>query len=473
MKKFVQSLELRWSDLLLLIGAGSFAFFIGFSQTYMGELNPSNLPAPMWLVILIGLVMLGSLIGYLYLELVVRKVKFNIYILFAFLTLMLINTIVILAASRSNYLSVVVRSKIDEFTPPGEIGKAYPLVVSISLTHKMFFIFELMGTLLFMYCMFFVFSKRIKNLKFIEYLGYIVFGIGIFLAIYSYATESHKYVSFISEFLVGKLKGIPQENDVSVYTVTSFFSHRNPLGMTYMLCILFTFINHAYHKYWWHYLLTAFFFINLIFTFNKTGLLLSVLMILIYLVYRLIVTFKDHKKRNTITLICVGSVLLIALVVIGLPYLTKGKVFGKVYEIIDSLSGEGKTLKYREYIWDNTYSLLEGGNWIWGRGFGILNMLVRPMNIMSHGEDVISTHSGYLNNLAEGGIIFLIAYLVLIGYVSYAAYKAFKKERDLTITIYLGVLLFLLYSFVETNHYLAYIFMFPIFVLYHKDQEQA
>jgi len=471
MNKFIKSLELRWSDLLLLIGVGSFAFFIGFGQNFMAELNPNKTALPSWAVIVLGLVMIGAFIGYLYLELYIRKVKYNRYILFTFIFLLLLNVIVIFATPSTNYVSVIVRAKLTPTLPEGEIGDVKTLAVSVSTIHKFFFAFELFGTLALMYCTFFIFSKRIKNLKFIEYLGYAVFAIGVFLTLYSYITEGSKYYHFINYFM-NKLKGTPESVDIIEYTVMSVFSHRNPLGMAYMLCIIFAFINHSFHKYWWHYLIAAFFFINLIFTFNKTGLLISLLVILIYLIYRLIVTFKEHKKRNTITAICVGTIVVIGVLLIAIPYITKGRVFGKIYELIDELTKGGSSLDYRGYIWDNTYVLLQNGRWLIGRGFGIMNMLLRPMNYASHGEDVISTHSGYLNNLAEGGILYLAAFIILIGYVSYIAYKSFKKERDLTISIYLGVLVFVLYAFVETNHYLAYLFMFPIFVLYHNQIEQ-
>ena len=131
MNKFIKSLELRWSDLLLLIGAGSFAFFIGFGQNFMAELNPNKTALPSWAVIILGLVMIGAFIGYLYLELYVRKVKYNRYILFTFIFLLLLNVIVIFATPSTNYVSVIVRAKLTPTLPEGEIGDAYALERSV------------------------------------------------------------------------------------------------------------------------------------------------------------------------------------------------------------------------------------------------------------------------------------------------------------------------------------------------------
>ncbi len=471
-KEFISSLKLRWSDLFLLIAAGSFAFFVGLSQTYMGEMDPAKLNIPNWIVIVLGVLMCASFGAYLYYELGVRKEKYNRYILMGVLSLILINTIVIMVQPEYSTQDVIVRYRPEDNPLPGVVGKSYSVLLYVSVIHRFFFMFELIGTLLLIYSAFFIFSKRITSLKFIEWLGYGILLVGVFLAIYSYATEAYKYIQ-LPKFLLDRIRGVERSDLLYDYTVQSFFDHRNPLGMTYMLCIIFCFVVHTYRKYWWHYLAVVFFFINLCFTFNKTGLILSALLILIYWVYRLIMTFKENKKRNTIVLSCIALVVFLAVLLIGVPYVSKGKVFGKIYAVINEFAYEGASLKYREYIWDNAYQLLRDGWWVIGRGFGIMNVFLKPMNNYSHQEPVIPTHSGYLNVLAEGGIIFFLAYLLLIGYVGYVTVKCFKKDKDLTISISLGVLAFLLYSFVETNHYLMYLFAFPLMVLFNQKEKEA
>ena len=209
----------------------------------------------------------------------------------------------------------------------------------------------------------------------------------------------------------------------------------------------------------------------MIFTFCKSSLLLSVLISIIYLVYRLIVTYKEHQKRNLITFISLGVVVLIAFALVGIPYLTKGKILPSVYDLIKSLTGGGHSLDARTYIWDNGFQIIQNGWWVIGRGFGIPNLIVKPMNIVTCNEYVISLHSGLLTVLTEGGIIYLGAYLAFLAYCGYAIYKSYKVDKDLTITISLGVISFLLYSLIETNHYLVYLFMFPIFILYNQRKE--
>ena len=92
--------------------------------------------------------------------------------------------------------------------------------------------------------------------------------------------------------------------------------------------------------------------------------------------------------------------------------------------------------------------------------------MLMPMNGATHNDWVFPSHSSYIGLLAEGGILFLVAYLALLVYSGYVIFKSIKKQPGLTIAVSLGYLSFVLYSFIETIHYLAYVFLFPIMVIY-------
>ena len=469
MKKFIASLELRFSDLFLLLAAGSFALFIGVGQSFMNQMDlNANMPLPMWIFTIFGIMMIVFFGLYLYIELFSKKEPYNKYVVMVFAFLILLNLVAVLVQPATGTEYVRVRFIPEGMTSPYHVGDLVPVNYQISAIHKLFFIFENIGMLLMIYSGLFVFPKRFKNLKFIEFLGYIMFAVCIFLAIYSYATEYNLYIGFIKY-----VTGIDRSSgDIGPYLVKSLFSHRNPLGMTYMLGIIFCYINHSFSKKWWHYLLAGFLFVNLIFTFCKTGILLSVLVTFIYVIYRLIATYKEHTKRNLITLISIGSIVVIAAIFVGVPYLTKGKILPSVYNLIQSITGGGLSLETRSYIWDNGFQIISNGWWLLGRGFGIPNLIVKPMNIISHGEDFISLHSGFLTVLTEGGLFYFLAYIAFLIYSGYVIIKSYKVDKDLTISVSLGVLTFLLYSLIESNHYLIYLFLFPIFILYYQREEK-
>ena len=470
MKKFFASLELRFSDLFLLLAAGSFALFIGVGQNFMNQMDLNvSMPLPIWIFTVFGIMMIIFFGLYLYIEVFSKKEPYNKYVVIVFAFLILLNLIAVLVQPASGTEYVRIRFIPEGTTPPGNVGDIIAVPYEINPIHKLFFIFENIGMLLMIYSGLFVFPKRFKSLKFVEFLGYIMFGVCFFLAIYSYATEYNLYIGFVKY-----VTGIDRSScDIGVYLVKSLFSHRNPLGMTYMLGIIFCYINHSFSKKWWHYILAGFFFVNLVFTFCKTGILLSVLVTFIYVIYRLIVTYKEHSKRNLITFIVIGSVVVIGGLLVGVPYVTKGKVLPSIYNLIQSITVGGLSLETRSYIWDNGFQIISSGWWVIGRGFGIPNLIVKPMNVISHGEDFISLHSGFLTVLTEGGLFNLLGYLAFLVYSGYVAVKSFKVDKDLTVAVSLGALTFLLYSLIESNHYLIYLFLFPIFVLYNQREQKS
>ena len=468
MKNFIASLKLRLSDLFLLIGFLPFAIFLIFGQLFMQYQDPSRIALPLWASIICFVVMVICWSIYLYLEVYKSKDKYSIYIIGAFLALLLLNIIVILAQPEYSSANVIIRyrdlKEHPELAPL--IGTTENIPFYISAYHKFIFISEITGTLAFIYIGLFVFPRRFTSLAFIKYLGYALFAFLGVLIVYGYIADFSKYVAFFKYVLGIKREGI----DIYEQTVISFIIHRNAYGMCMMLGIIFAFINHSIENKWYYYLIAAFFYVNMVFSLCKTSLLISAVLIAAYVLFRLITTFKENKKRNTIILVCLGAIAVIGVGLLGIVYLSKGKVFGSLYDLI---KGGGDTMKKRTYIWDNTFQLLQNGNWLVGRGFGIINLLLEPMNIMVADEHVFPTHSAYLGLLAEGGILFLLAYLALLVYSGYIAFKCYKKNPGLTITMSLGVISFVLYSFIETIHYLVYVFLFPIMVLYYTNKEEV
>ena len=454
MKEFIKKLELRWSDLFLFVGFLGFAIFLIFGQEFMQQQDPSVVALPLWLGIICFIIMIGSWGVYLYLELYKRKTEFNKYIAFAFIGIVLLNVLAILVQPSNSVENVIIRINENEAL----VGTSMAANLVVTGTHKFIFISEYIGTGLFLYIALFLFSKRITNIKFIEYLGYALFGLIFVMIIYSYITEGYKYVL-----------GIDREHDLAnEFSVISFVIHKNAFGMICMLGIVFCLINQSIKPRWFYYPLVAYFFISMIFSMCKTGMLLSLAILFIYFIYRLVVTYKEHQKRNKITFIVLAAVVFLGFVFVGIPYLTKGKIFGKIYAIIESLTKGGLSMDNRACIWDNTFQLLQHGWWLIGRGFGTVNLQLWPMNIISHGENVFPTHSSFLNMLAQGGIITFLAYCCLITYFIYVIGKSYKKSPDFVFAVALGALCFFLYSFIETIHYLMYVFLFPIFVIYYQ-----
>ena len=462
MKNFIASLKLRLSDLFLFIGFLPFAIFLIFGQLFMQFMDPNAVALPLAAIIPLFIVSIGCWGTYLYLEFKKENNAPKQYITWTFVILAVINVITIIVQP-SNFVENVICRALTNYNADLTIGETYPVTISISAVHKTFFVMDIILVLAFIYIGLFVFPKRLSGIKFIKYLGYALFLFLFVLILYGYISEYQQYPAFLKAIFSG------EKVDLAAYSVKSFILHRNAYGMAMMLGIIFCFINHAIERKWYYWLLMAFFFINMIFSWCKTGLLISVLMILIYIIYILIETYKEHKKRNTIALSVIGVVAIIGVGLVGISLISKGKYLGFIYSIFKG-STEGGTLDLRSYIWDNSYQLLRNGWWLIGRGFGTYNTMLMPMNITSIGEKVFPAHNSYVGLLAEGGILYLLAYLALLIYMTRIIIKDFKKSPTLTIAMTMGVLAFFLYSMVEAIQYIVYIFLFPLMVLHYSKE---
>lgn len=467
-KAFIKSLELRWSDLLIFVGFLPFALFLIFGQLFMQYPNPDDVAFKPWMIIVSFIVSIGCWGAYIYLEWKRGNQPKNI-VTWIFVVVAIIGVIGILIQPNLFQEAIVIRNVNDinkeiygENIQIGDVVNAPLAPMIISSTHYMFFTMDLIVILLFIYIGLFIFPKRFTSIDFIKYLGYAVIIFCFVMIVYGYIFEGKEYVPFVKALL-------GQGGNIYDYTIESFIIHRNAYGMALMVGIIFVFINHSIEKKWWYWLITAFFYINMIFSFCKTGLLISALLIVVYAVYRLIFTYKEFPKRNKYILIGGGCVAFLAILVIGITFVSKGKILGSLYNLIKGTN----TINTRSYIWDNCFQLLRRNPiyYFFGRGFGLLNEILLPMNT-ANGDKVFPAHSGFVNLIAEGGIFYLFAYLVWVAYSIYIIIKTYKKSPELTLAMSLGVLAFFIYSFIETIEYLVYAFMLPVMILYHVSYQK-
>ena len=237
MKKFIQSLELRRSDLFILLGLVAYVTFLLFGQLFMQYPNPNDVALPLWAAIIAFVLMIGFWGYYLYLEVYKNKEQYNLYLIGAFLFLMLLNVVVILVQPKLVVENVIVRYS---ETNPDSVGQTVTATIPVSATHKFVFISELIGAIMLIYIGLFVFPKRFKSVAFIKYLGYVLFIFLGVLILYGYIFEFKNYVGFFKYLL-----GIERPADKSIYsfTIKSFILHRNAYGMMMLVGIIFAIIN--------------------------------------------------------------------------------------------------------------------------------------------------------------------------------------------------------------------------------------
>lgn len=450
MVNFIKSLKLRWSDMFLAIGFACFGVFAIFGQLFMQYQNPSDVALPLPAIIVLFVIGFGSWITYLVLE--HKQGNFKPDVIFIVLAALAIFNAIVIACQPSEVTYDVV-AKTNNFYP---IGTLVPVNVAISPIHKTMFALEIILICMFIYIGLFVFPKRFTSVKFIQVFSWIILiGVG-FIIFISYCIEDDTYFEFLKALFHGA-----KPSELLLYTVKSCVVHRNAYGMILLLGIIFAIVNHTFNHRRFNYVLMFYFLITMVHTLCKTSLIIGALLILIYIYYRLIITFKDRRRRNIRWLAAISTVLLAGVTLVLISAISKGKYLGFLY-VFDDI---GNTLVTRSWIWQHSFQTLSNGNWAIGRGFGIINLIIYPMNQVNN-DFVFPTHSAFVNMICEGGPLYLLAYLALIVYVILIIKKCWKKDPKLVFALTLGIAAFFLYGVIETIQYVMYALIFPLFVFY-------
>lgn len=441
----------RLSDLFLIIGFVPWALFLVWGQDYMQFPDPemaNTKPAifvPMFLLLLI------SWSIYIYLE-HEKKHYINRYAIYISIVLMITGVIGILIQTKDFI--------IDTYDLAGN-----PKIVTVTLsdTHILFFSMETIALCLFVYVGVFIFPTRFNSIWLIKIFGYLVFATCFAMAIYSYIFEMDKFLPFLKA--LGDLDASAMNANITM----SFTPNANTVGMLYLVGMIFCFINHSLTKRRWlnwiYWPLPFYFFSMMIFSYCRTSIVIGPTIMIIYIYYVLLHTFKKHKVVNTIFLILETLTILAGVTVFLLSILSKGQYIKYINDFYEMFTEEG-SMKARERIWNNTYQIIaqtQPMSLIFGRGFGTMNVMVLAMNDFQ--KQLYPTHNGYLNLLAEGGFIYLFVYLALLGYITARLVKNYSKNGKAAVALALGMYSFAIYSFIETIHYFTYPFMFLILVL--------
>ena len=459
-KEYIKSLELDLSDLFLAIGFLFSVPFYAFAWQFMVTTDASTLFFKDWMTITCGSITVICWGIYFYLQIKKGNIK-NDIITWLFVFFAVTSVVGVLVQPSHFSIEEVARHVTDfshEFFPGVENGDVVIVTREISTSHYLFFTFASLIITTIFYIIFMLLSKRVKDMWFVCFCGLCIFIFMLVLVMYSYITEGEKYIPFLKALFSGDTDG------VYANSMSSFVAQRVPYGVCMMLGFIFAIIVHAITHKWYWYLVMFFFLGNMVFSYCKTSIALSILTLALYLVVRLFATYKEHKKRNKILAISYTSLVGIGLVLVFASYLSKGKFISVIYKTIESFT-DNTTITTRSYIWDNTFNLLRNGWWLLGRGFGTYNYMLYPMNLLN-GDDVCPSHSTYNAVLGANGVFALFGFIALYAYYGYMFYKCLKVDKYRTIELSSGVFAFTLYSFTEGVNYLIAVSMFPLFVFY-------
>ncbi len=449
---------------LLLVSGFIFALpFLIFSWLFTVTKDPSEIIFKPYMMIICFSISMLSWVTLFFLEIKDKRVENRLF-LWIFLFFQVFSLVVVLVQPSNLSFDVVVRRVADnnkemygEFLKEGDI---IPVSISIPPVTRMFFSFATLLINWFVFINLFYLPRRLKGTATIIIIGLTCVAFIFVVTIWSYITEAQNYVPFVKSVISGDL------TEIRKYSMKSFLVESVPYGACLMLGMIFTIFLHSLTKKWYWWIVVGYCYINLFFSYCRTSLIIATLTLIFYVVFRTILTIKQHKMRKIIFLSIFCGLLLTSIIFIVVSLATKGKFMPLVNQIFSPFLNTG-TLRNRINIWKNINLELSGGWWIIGRGFGTHNYILYEMNKVN--ADFYSpSHSTFYAVLGAGGVPNVIGFYGLCAYFIYVLVKCWKVDKVIALSLSIGFIAYFIYSITEGVNYIICGVMIPLFYYYHS-----
>lgn len=440
MFNYIKNIRFRISDIFIaswLIFGGLICFeqnrFVSYSDA-----NLLSFSQPFFLFVIYFIVMILSLSGYLYFEHRRDSFKSHIGILILFFILIIIQVENIFLSPNTINMTLLDVS-----------GNTFDISASfnnqVKFIHFASFIF--ITTTLFIGV--FIFPKRIKNIKAISLVVYLLYIFALVALIYSLVVDHYIY---LLKVLTSQVE-VPFP--VKYLCPSGFFGNPNLYGMFLEVCFFVSIINYSISKRKFNLILSPIFFIHLLFTMCKAAILAIFFGLLLLFSIRIYQALKSKDKRKVILFSSLIFSIILIIVIFLILAISLNK---KMSLIVDLASFVG-----RADVWNASLQIIGNLSFIHGGGRGIYHTLVTNSNYHFEIFNCPVSHNSFIAIIGEGGIIYLVPYLVLLGIAIYLIIKNLNQEK---IIAPLGCSLFayLLHSFFEDNFYLV-IGMFVVLLI--------
>ncbi|MCQ2794290.1 MAG: O-antigen ligase family protein [Bacilli bacterium] len=323
------------------------------------------------------------------------------------------------------------------------------------------------------YLFFYLLPRRIRHKKYINYVLYaflIVLG-GCVIA--SFFTDGQNYINII-------LHGLTSEGVTPVSGITQ----KNAFGMHLMLGLFAIILLDIFTHHWQWLLLAIPTLLIQLCTLAKFSILASWIILIIYLCYKLYKIASVNRDNAII------ASLLVALVVIGLSVaivLTINSQSGILFAIktffVKSFDNAKTTWYWRTIIWNSLLSAMAPIQFVFGCSYAFTSIYIHESYfynpLREETNHIWHAHNSYLQNIAEGGVIYLLINILLFGYLIYLAFKMRHRHQAFSFMMIVFIVIRLLYSlidndalFSDTTGYLEnFVMILPVMAIYYMEDE--
>ena len=395
---------------------------------YIGNLFSGNETGAMIESIIFGSLIIGGFVALLVFDYVRGMSRFNRVAIVMMLALFVVMIFVI--ANTPN---------IYDLTLIGYYKDEISATIEISNEFKVQSIFAYSSLLILIYSSLFLVAPLIRiRSKLITIILSSYLMIVFIVCILTLFLEHDNYVLFIENF-----KTSPQQ-----YAIKAFFPHRNAWGffllITMFMDILLSIVmNKKYIAYF-----SIVFYGFMFFSFCKTTLILGVVMVLAFLIYFLVSSFSNHRKRNLV-IICSTTAVIVTAIVICLVTPLK-ETFEKIV-----ISKGGDSFEARTVIWDKMFQMIDSPSKVlFGIGRGVLDRNLYAINFadLNYPQNwhAFKAHNMYLQTLGDGGIILLLCFLVAVFYIIKTLVQNYKNDHYVNYALIVGFVTLLVFWVFES-----------------------
>lgn len=446
-KAMFKAIKFQWQDILLLLAISCFTVVCIGGISYMGG---ESFDVSIGLAVVLTIIFVELIFFYVLVE-CKRGHKPNIWVSIIFLILLGVSIATIVM--QKDTLNVTIEETSYEITLTKEKIIYFVCYVSMLLA--------------LVWVAFAIFPRRFNHIAFVSFVNYGIMTMCLGAIIYSAATE---YMNF------GPLFKAMFEGDINAsfsLAPKSFAMNKNGFAIILLLGMMSAITNHAICKKWPLWIVVFVYYFAMILTLCRTAIFLGAVAILIYFIYRIIVTFKKHKIRNAIFLVLFAELALAVSLMIVASVKSEGELCKPIYLWV-RLYKNNETFKSRITIWNHVFEIMKVDLWksiILGRGFGTLNAYLAgtyPPTSMAY-----SIHNGYVALFGQGGVFYSVAFIGLFIASIVLIIVDFKKNVHVTFGLLLSLLVFLAYSVMESLYFLALLVMLFIIVAHKHYKKEA
>lgn len=375
---------------------------------------PSNLDFPVFLLLAIADTIL--IIVFINIERIFFKMKINIPLIIILSCLFVVNLVVIVTTPLENTFEYVYMDL------PGS------KVISINNEYKVMYILCFLLLLLNIYISINYLIQRVDFKKHFVWICLLIVAVGLFLVIYSYITEVDTYKTYF--------ENMPKI--IKLYNFKSLTNNTNNYATILLgaeFCSFGLYAATKKHVFW---ILGLFFCFNAVFPLSHICLFLSFVLVLLFLFYLIIVSWKGNVFRNL-------NYLFLIFLPIGIFIIMCFSIPELRTYIEQIIITNDSSLDTRTPLWRLTIIITQGYHQYIGNGHGYFNT---AFSTIIDGQFKMP-HNLYIQTYGALGFLGLTLLAALICFAIYKIIRLYKNNRDASLISVVGLIIVLTYYLVE------------------------